>query len=447
MKTTVLICALVLAISGPAASAGGSSHNLLTLPDGAIGEDFGIAIEANHTWGVIPFNLVFTAAVSGNDAVLGMAWDFESDGVTDAYGARVYHTFDQAIDYEVTLEAQTAHHGKLTRTIRISGYYALMSVIFDDGDITVFGDAFPMMRAKGVPGTAYIVLSCVGQPGCMNWFQLHQMYSAGWGIESHTMTHRDLTQLDDSTLHWELAESQAELQAEGFPAKHFACPYTAHNDHVIDAIRLYYESNHIGDGINPRVEECDPYLLFTYTSQPYRAITVYQAHIDSVVSTGGWYILLNHQLAYDCAGASWCISTQMLSDVIDYAVANRVKIATVDEALGSVTDPLAGVAGGTASGQVGPVSIVTVANGLVSSGGDLRVDYGLSAPSHLDIAVYDVRGRRVRLVESGTLAAGEHRVWWRGDDESGGAVGSGTYFIAFRRDGDVLAVRKVPVIR
>jgi peptidoglycan/xylan/chitin deacetylase (PgdA/CDA1 family) len=427
MKRTALICALVLMASGPVIAAGSLPHQLPTVLDPALGEDFDVKIRASHTWGVIPFDLLFTGVITGDsDAVLGMAWDFESDGKVDASGVQAYHTFEQAVDYQVTLQVQTLQRGTLTRTITVSGYYALASLTFDDGHITTYGEAFPMMEGKGVTGTAYIVPTWIGNTEYMSWAQVQQLYSAGWEIGSHSMTHPKLTQVDDSTLHWELSQSQIELQSRGFPAKHFGTPHSAYNDHVIEAIRLYYESNHIGDGLNPRVEDSDPYRLLTFTSQPWKAITTYQSHIDSVISTGGWYILLNHIIAPDCLNASWCINTQMLSDIIDYARANRVKIVTVDEALGSILGSNAGIAAGSPVGPRPQLSIRAVDNGLASSHGDLRVDYDLPAPTHLDVAVYDVQGRQVRNLLGGILAAGEHTVLWRGDDESGEPVGSGT---------------------
>ena len=60
----------------------------------------------------------------------------------------------------------------------------------------------------------------------------------------------------------------------------------------------------------------------------------------------------------------------------------------------------------------------------------MAIHYELAEPARLDPAVYDVRGRVVRRLAAGLLAAdGEHHVIWDGLDERGGPVGRGVYFV------------------
>ncbi|MFN8589019.1 MAG: S8 family serine peptidase [Candidatus Eisenbacteria bacterium] len=51
------------------------------------------------------------------------------------------------------------------------------------------------------------------------------------------------------------------------------------------------------------------------------------------------------------------------------------------------------------------------------------------AEPQADVAVFDLRGARVRTLAHGPLAAGAHALHWDGADESGGAVGAGVYFV------------------
>ncbi|MEI2811253.1 MAG: FlgD immunoglobulin-like domain containing protein [Nocardioides sp.] len=44
------------------------------------------------------------------------------------------------------------------------------------------------------------------------------------------------------------------------------------------------------------------------------------------------------------------------------------------------------------------------------------------------LAIFDVSGRLVRTLESGSLGAGTYTREWNGRDDMGRAVGSGTYF-------------------
>jgi hypothetical protein len=54
--------------------------------------------------------------------------------------------------------------------------------------------------------------------------------------------------------------------------------------------------------------------------------------------------------------------------------------------------------------------------------------FGLSRPGRADLAVFDVRGREVRRLTAGPLAAGGHRVVWDGRDGRGARAAPGVYY-------------------
>jgi hypothetical protein len=54
--------------------------------------------------------------------------------------------------------------------------------------------------------------------------------------------------------------------------------------------------------------------------------------------------------------------------------------------------------------------------------------FGLARTGAVQLELYDVSGRRVRSLASGTLAAGEHFSAWDGRDQGGNAVKPGVYF-------------------
>jgi hypothetical protein len=58
------------------------------------------------------------------------------------------------------------------------------------------------------------------------------------------------------------------------------------------------------------------------------------------------------------------------------------------------------------------------------------------------VSIHDLAGRRVRVLTSGTLAAGGHEVIWNGADEHGTAVPSGVYLVRLRI-GEVVDTFKV----
>ncbi|MEZ5064142.1 MAG: M6 family metalloprotease domain-containing protein [bacterium] len=57
-----------------------------------------------------------------------------------------------------------------------------------------------------------------------------------------------------------------------------------------------------------------------------------------------------------------------------------------------------------------------------------EVRFEMARPGTADIAIYDARGSRVRLLWTGHRAAGSHRLAWDGRDDSGRRLSSGVYF-------------------
>jgi hypothetical protein len=56
------------------------------------------------------------------------------------------------------------------------------------------------------------------------------------------------------------------------------------------------------------------------------------------------------------------------------------------------------------------------------------IAFYLPARARVTLAVYDVRGARVRLLAAGTMPEGKHVVSWDGKNDAGGRAGSGVYY-------------------
>ncbi len=71
------------------------------------------------------------------------------------------------------------------------------------------------------------------------------------------------------------------------------------------------------------------------------------------------------------------------------------------------------------------------------------IRYVLPAPGERDLAIYDVAGRHVRSLASGTVAAGEQQAVWDGRDDAGNRVSPGVYLYRLRTDSGVQSRRVV----
>jgi hypothetical protein len=81
---------------------------------------------------------------------------------------------------------------------------------------------------------------------------------------------------------------------------------------------------------------------------------------------------------------------------------------------------------------------------------ETRIEYRLAADAAVTLGVFDLRGRRIRTIESGVRTAGLHRAAWDGNDDGLVPVSSGVYFLRLEAasDGNSLsACRKLLLVR
>ena len=57
------------------------------------------------------------------------------------------------------------------------------------------------------------------------------------------------------------------------------------------------------------------------------------------------------------------------------------------------------------------------------------VRLGVVNAGRIQVAIYDVSGRRVRHLADRVFAAGEHTLVWDGTDDRGGKAARGVYFV------------------
>jgi hypothetical protein len=78
--------------------------------------------------------------------------------------------------------------------------------------------------------------------------------------------------------------------------------------------------------------------------------------------------------------------------------------------------------------------------------GDARLSFSLPAAGPVSLAVFDLGGRRVRVLERGVRTPGEHVARWDGRDEWGAPVAAGLYFARLTL-GDRTTASRLVVVR
>jgi peptidoglycan/xylan/chitin deacetylase (PgdA/CDA1 family) len=114
-------------------------------------------------------------------------------------------------------------------------------ITFDDGYESVYKHAFPPLREHGLKATVFVVPEpdqhsrelIAGVDDFLTEDQAREMASAGIELQSHTLTHAILTELDDEAVTHELEESKRRIRAiTDRPVRHLAVPRAAHSRRI-----------------------------------------------------------------------------------------------------------------------------------------------------------------------------------------------------------------------
>jgi peptidoglycan/xylan/chitin deacetylase (PgdA/CDA1 family) len=133
-------------------------------------------------------------------------------------------------------------------------------ISFDDGDITVYTQAYPIMREFGFKAVNYLVADYVGTPGYMNVDQLKELSAAGWDTGSHSLTHPDLT--TSKQLDWEVVFAREKLEKLlGVTVDTFAYPFGKTNDDIKGFVAKHYRAA-MGLGVYVTQKRSDLYFLW-----------------------------------------------------------------------------------------------------------------------------------------------------------------------------------------
>jgi peptidoglycan/xylan/chitin deacetylase (PgdA/CDA1 family) len=107
---------------------------------------------------------------------------------------------------------------------------------FDDGYADQVRRALPPMRRARWPGVLNLALDFM--PAMGGAAAVRRLLAAGWEIDSHSLTHPDLTTLGPARLRAELTGSRARIRdLFGVPANFFAYPSGRLNAGVVAAVR------------------------------------------------------------------------------------------------------------------------------------------------------------------------------------------------------------------
>lgn len=121
-------------------------------------------------------------------------------------------------------------------------------ITFDDGHLSVYENAFPIMQNYGYPGVTYVVAKWLKAEDFMGVEELTEMIAAGWEVGSHSNTHIDLSK-NISAVNYEVLQSKQTLEDSlSEPVNTFAYPFGAFKALIGDRVRRYGYLGGVGLG-------------------------------------------------------------------------------------------------------------------------------------------------------------------------------------------------------
>jgi len=133
-------------------------------------------------------------------------------------------------------------------------------ISFDDGDISVYKNAFPVMQKYGFTGVAYLVTTYLETEGYMKVRQVKELIRAGWEIGSHSARHQDVSKTE--YLDTEIVGSKADLEKLlDIKVRSFAYPFGAYSPTSMKKVSEWY-SNAVGLGVPTIQKESNLYYLW-----------------------------------------------------------------------------------------------------------------------------------------------------------------------------------------
>ncbi len=170
-----------------------------------------------------------------------------------------------------------------------------VAVVFDDGYISDLDTAYPIMKARNIVGTSYVIEDSIGKSGRMNEQNLQYLQSNGWSVGAHASL--DFTTIGRKRVRLEAEAIKSKLISIGLTGyNHFAYPMGKYDASVIDALTgIFYSARSIDFGVET-TPVSHPMKLRTFYCTRYTTPAQLTNALNSLKSTGGLMIITFHRI-------------------------------------------------------------------------------------------------------------------------------------------------------
>src|SRR5436190_7890705 len=149
-------------------------------------------------------------------------------------------------DFAAQIQALAEHGFHAVTLGRAYGYWTNgtplpkrpIVISFDDGYLSQYTRAFPMLRAHRWPAVLNMEVNFLRPAGGLRPWRIRRLLAAGWELDAHTLTHPDLTTVGAAELRRQVAGSRSALRRLfHVPVDFFCYPAGRYNGAVVAEVR------------------------------------------------------------------------------------------------------------------------------------------------------------------------------------------------------------------
>lgn len=158
--------------------------------------------------------------------------------------------FEEQMQYLADNDYQVISLQQLTDFLNFAGDLPERSVVItiDDGWRSMYEIAYPVLKHHGFPATLFVNTDLINKEQCLSWEQIGEMATSGIDIQNHSLTHRNLGQMQEkespadylATLDKEIAGAETLIVENlNIQPNWFSYPYSETNSLLIGVLKKY----------------------------------------------------------------------------------------------------------------------------------------------------------------------------------------------------------------
>lgn len=214
----------------------------------------------------------------------------------------------------------------------------VVCIVFDDGWLTQYTNARPVLDKYGFKATFAIVTSYPNRLlGYMDWNKIVALHNQGHDIESHSVNHFPLKSNDMETVEYQLSQSKQDLLTHGIIASLFVYPHgEGAGDIAIEKVvqQYYYAACGINQSNFDMSQPFNQYALPSYAIGNSTTMEMFKNYVNQANSST---IVIIHYYQISDGAVSTSVTSEDFAAQMQYLYDNNFSVQTLKQLLISTT--------------------------------------------------------------------------------------------------------------